>query len=639
MVSAIVAGSGYANAATLSGPRGIVPARTQASRVFGVPAARARSRRGHPLRAAPASVTVPKLDYHAGSVMHASHVYTIFWEPSSLPSGVEAFSTSPVTYEDAVNNYFTRVAHDSGQSSNVYSAATQYYSGAEDHIAYSSSFIASVVDGTAFPASECEDEQLEEGKSVKLEVCLTARQLAEEIAKVTASQHWTAGPESIFFLYTPKGVGGCFEKGEKSSTGGECAYTFYCAYHYNFTEGSEEVIWANMPYEQTETCTDGAKPEGSDAGPAIDTTSHEHNEAITDPTGEGWWDGNRHEEEEAEHGEPANTDYGQEIGDLCVLSSPFETYGQLLGGSAYSTAGAFNQVIDGHDYLLQQEWSDAAGVSSGGKTPGGCVQLLLPAVIAPAGAVIAKQQTHLDGTASGTAEDPAVTWSWDFGDGSSGEGATPAHTYAEPGDYTVTLSVQDANGNSNTTTRQVHVAPEEHTTSTTTTSSTTTSTVTTSATTSSTSTTILTAMSTTSTAANSKPVTARLSGAELSAMLGLPGNDLSLPGLGAIALGRATCPPACSLSVSLYTTVHTTKRHRRKTRRLLVGTSHIVAASGAAAPIAVKLNAAGKALLRRSHRLVVQLVVRAADPQGAITQLTRTLTLTAPRRGTHRGRR
>ena len=36
-----------------------------------------------------------------------------------------------------------------------------------------------------------------------------------------------------------------------------------------------------------------------------------------------------------------------------------------------------------------------------------------------------------------------MTFSWEFGDGGMGNGATPAHAYAAEGDYTVTLTVSD----------------------------------------------------------------------------------------------------------------------------------------------------------------------------------------------------
>ncbi len=52
---------------------------------------------------------------------------------------------------------------------------------------------------------------------------------------------------------------------------------------------------------------------------------------------------------------------------------------------------------------------------------------------------------HFSDTSSGN----PTTWSWDFGDGESGSGATPVHTYQNAGSYIVTLTV--SNGDSTDT--------------------------------------------------------------------------------------------------------------------------------------------------------------------------------------------
>jgi len=48
--------------------------------------------------------------------------------------------------------------------------------------------------------------------------------------------------------------------------------------------------------------------------------------------------------------------------------------------------------------------------------------------------------------ATATDAEPVVAWQWNFGDGVSGEGAAPNHTWTEPGDYSVTLTARGIDG-------------------------------------------------------------------------------------------------------------------------------------------------------------------------------------------------
>jgi PKD repeat protein len=64
-------------------------------------------------------------------------------------------------------------------------------------------------------------------------------------------------------------------------------------------------------------------------------------------------------------------------------------------------------------------------------------------------------------TFSSTSTDPAnepLTQSWNFGDGSSGAGAFTSHAYTKPGDFTVTLTVTNLSGRSDSKERTVTVA-------------------------------------------------------------------------------------------------------------------------------------------------------------------------------------
>jgi len=272
----------------------------------------------------------------------------------SLAAGPQLFSrsnaitpTGPTTltfdasYQTLINRYFADVAHDSGGTNNVYSVATQYDDANNVHIQYQSTFGGSYVDRDPLPANGCDD-----GVDT---YCITDKQIANELQNVLNANGWHGGLDRMYFLMTPNGVGSCFD-----AFGAECTTNTFCAYHNFFVDTNvEQVIYANEPYMGPSggcTGTDPVDPtqfqgfpNDVDSDTTINTISHEHNEAITDPL----TDPNLLAWEAAD---------GSENGDLCA-------YG--FGAQTGTGADAYNQVINGHHYDLQQEYSNADG---------GCIQ-------------------------------------------------------------------------------------------------------------------------------------------------------------------------------------------------------------------------------------------------------------------------
>lgn len=254
------------------------------------------------------------LVYHGGPVQHASTAYAIYW----VPPGYSISSD----YKSVTDQYFADVAADSGKSSNVYYSDTQYSDGA-GKIPYQVAFGGSIVDTAAFPASGCSDTVSQ------TTACLSDAQIQAEVQRVASAQGWGNGSGKEFFMFTAKNVGSC-------SDSSHCAFSYYCAYHSWVGSGSSETLYANMPYADTvpADCDAGQHPNGSDADATLNVTSHEHNETITDPNGNAWFDR-----------------AGYENGDKCAWY-----FGSQIGSTSY---GQYNQLINGHPYELQEEYSNA----------------------------------------------------------------------------------------------------------------------------------------------------------------------------------------------------------------------------------------------------------------------------------------
>ena len=292
-------------AAATHGPiKGIVPARgSQAANNFA------------PFAATP-------LIFHGGPVMDTNTVYAIFWDPGAKYPLARNYAGLIVRFFKDVS-----AATNAGATTNVYHLDTQYGAGITgssqvtlNSLPNQSTFGGYFVDRTAV-SNGCTD--------VDTSSCVSDSQMSAEISKDISSTGWSNGQPTIaqnheFFMFTPKGLGSCIISVI------ECSFSTFCAYH----SSVGNMVYANMPFADTvpSACDAGYHPNSAinaNADATINVTSHEHNESITDPFGSAWYDSS-----------------GNEIGDKCAWM--FGTVG----------SNQANQTINGHPYILQQEFSN-----------------------------------------------------------------------------------------------------------------------------------------------------------------------------------------------------------------------------------------------------------------------------------------
>jgi hypothetical protein len=312
----------------------------------------------------------PPLIWHGGAVMGTALtgpvvITPIFW----IPAGHQMASS----YTSLITQYINDVAAASGGTSNVFSILTEY-SGSDGQIVYNIKAGAPITDTNPLPKDGCklnsEDTSGIYADGSGYDACLTDAQVQAQINSVVAAQKLPVNLTHIYAVYLPKGVESCFASGVTTNTQkGQQACTInyqpsaaFCAYHSQAPNGLE---YANMPFPiyfsgTGFTCGSNARRAGfggqlqspnnnPDGDAVINPTSHETNELITNPdnngvTASGWFDA-----------------AGFENGDECnfVFGTPQGTAGQF-----------FNQVINGHHYLTQEEFSNSSFFASGG----GCLQ-------------------------------------------------------------------------------------------------------------------------------------------------------------------------------------------------------------------------------------------------------------------------
>ena len=273
--------------------------------------------------------------YHGGQVMRDITVHTVFWAPAGY-----RFDGSPgpgvAGYQGLIQQFFTDVAHDSGTTTNIFSTLNQYgdRSGVGSYEIHYDAAADSVVDTHAYPP---ESRQCPSPSGIA--TCVTDSQVQREVDGLIGAHDQAArGLSNVWFVLLPPDVDECISLGS-------CGTTAFAGYHSEFDVGHGLTIYAAIPDPQIEfTPPPGSDPEGNpEAEETIDTMAHETIEAATNPVGNAWMDPN-----------------GLEVADKCE-NGPEQ--GTPLG---YAADGSpFNQLINGHPYLIQDIWSNARG---------GCVQ-------------------------------------------------------------------------------------------------------------------------------------------------------------------------------------------------------------------------------------------------------------------------
>ncbi len=141
-------------------------------------------------------------------------------------------------------------------------------------------------------------------------------------------------------------------------------------------------------------------------------------------------------------------------------------YTDCVTVNSTQTSCEITSLLGGNTYYFAVKAVDVSGQESEFSSE---VSKYIPAPIIPPNADIQVNANHgiapfeviLDAGLSSDSDGNIVQYSWQFGDGSSATGVTTSHIYNTPGTYTVTLTVTDNVGASDTETLQIEIVPNQ----------------------------------------------------------------------------------------------------------------------------------------------------------------------------------
>lgn len=424
-MAACIGGLAVAGALVFAAPAGAVVQRAASGMQVGVQSL-SGDQFGAPMTTmAPLAGGNTNVTYHGGPVVHGLTTYLLFWDPDAL------FASST---KNLVGQYLANAAHDSGDTTNVFSVADQY-GDSSGPASYQQTYGGAFVDSTPYPTSGGCTQTTSTAST-----CLYDSQEVSELSAFVAAHGLRTGLGAVYVVLTPDNVVTCMD----GST--ECSSNSFCSFHSFAGSGASTLLYIDIPFtllnnaSNAKSCQEDGNSavQAPNADPgfgdvALKALGHEEMETITDPLLNAWY-----------------TPGGEEIADMCngTSWSP-DSFLPLEGGSAASGT-LYNQTINGSHYYLQGAWSNDAG---------GCQMMSsLEPSISGALAVAPGTPLTLSGAAGTAAPASGVSYSWNFGDGQTATGASVTHTYAAAGTYAVTLSVSDSYGDTGSASEQIAVA-------------------------------------------------------------------------------------------------------------------------------------------------------------------------------------
>ena len=420
---------------------------------------------------------VSPLCYHGGPVLPANETYALAWDPdrrywATTRQYVEQFLsdvgtasgsfTSPyaVTPQYTSNNGTVRAQN----KSRFAGGCIDYGNSPGNPSGYTCQFGADHphTNGNDYPSNGCQvsGSNVWDGEpngpiaTGPNDVCLTDLQIQNELQNALPQMGLPGGNmpgyQPLVVVLTPPGVEVCLDaNGHVCSSNSDSnpsdpvhSDAQFCSYHSQINDGGTEIPYVVQPWTaqwgQGQGCDDGDAPNitlpvnvkvlAKQVGAKlVSPLSQGQLAAIVNPGLQGWY------------GED-----GAEINDN--------------GCGPLGNTGLDNVNINGTTYALQREFNNAGAIETDPNAlPCSGVVQLSPTFIVP-GPVEPGDTVLFDGSV--TASTLMVhngAYQWNFGDGTGGTGPGVYHTYSQPGNYPVKLTVTDRGGNTATITQTIQV--------------------------------------------------------------------------------------------------------------------------------------------------------------------------------------